>query len=195
MKTDRSILAVVLSAGLAAAIVPAEAGENYSFPSVNGVALAVTPTPHFVPPADAQAEAKIAPYTGSLSVVGVSKSGDYAPLPKYEGRFGMKTTSGDAYAYRFLTHALASAAYRNYEQDYYRLFGPGYAVATWTDRVLSGYIEVGYGGAVDAWTAGAYYLSKLRGPRRRHESAPDLSTMPEFRSHPELDAAPVFEAK
>jgi len=103
----------------------------------------------------------------------------------------MRSQRADAYSYRFLTHALASASFANYAADYYRLFTPGYAVTTWTER-MAGVVDIGYGGAIDSWTAGAYYMARLRGPARRGETAPDLSLMPKFRPHPELEQNPTF---
>jgi hypothetical protein len=109
----------------------------------------------------------------------------------HDERFGMRSRAAEAYAYQFLTHMLNSSSYANYAADYARLFAPGYAVSTWTDRMF-GMVDAGYGGPVDSWTAAAYYMPHRRGPARRHESAPDLSTMPEFRPHPELQTNPTF---
>lgn len=181
----------VTAAALAAAVSSAVASETLTFPSANGVSV-VSSTPHFgnqfASPGDGVATVKF----GSLAVHGTGTY--YAPLPPptaYDERFGKRSREADAYAFRFLTHALSAASYANYAADYYRLFAPNYAVTAWTDRV-AGLVEAGYGGAVDSWTAGAYYLGRVRGPMRRSESAPDLSTMPKFGPHPELEDAPIF---
>lgn len=181
---------IALSLGLAAAL-PAQAEEKYAFPSVSGAMIAST-SAKFAPPASPQGEAQVvAPGVGTLA----AKS-DRPPLPigspDYKSRFGMRAQSSDAYGYRFLTHALASQSFANYAADYYRLFTPGYAVTAWTDRV-AGFVETGYGSAIDSWTGGAYYLGRARGPAVRRETKPDLSTMPEFRPHPELQTHPTFD--
>jgi len=198
MSLNRNTRAAVIALSLAsaaAAAMPAAAGDTYTFPSANGTMIAATATPQFAPPVGAHVETGIlAPGTGGVVLTGVSKS-DHIPLPigspDYKARFGMHSQSGDAYAYRFLTHALASQSYANYAADYYRLFAPGYAVTAWTDRV-AGFVETGYGGAVDSWTGGAYYLGRVRGPSSRRNSPPDLSRMPVFRPHPELETNPTF---
>ena len=84
------------------------------------------------------------------------------------------------------------SAFANYANDYYRLFAPGHAVGTWTDRV-AGFVDSGYGGPVDGWTVATYYMPARRGPRR--DSAPDLSLMPTLRAHPELQQDPTFTTK
>jgi hypothetical protein len=151
-------------------------------------------TSQFVPPASPQTGANaVAPgLGGAIAVTGASKV-DHLPLPLGSpGHYGMRSQSSDAYAYRFITHALASQSFANYAADYYRLFTPGYAVTAWTDRV-AGFVETGYGNAVDSWTGGAYYLGRVRGPSGRRNSPPDLSTMPVFRPHPELETHPTFD--
>jgi hypothetical protein len=90
-----------------------------------------------------------------------------------------------------MSHALMVAPYANYAADYARLFAPNYAVTAWTDRVF-GVVDSGYS-AVDGWTAAAYGLPHVQGPRRRGESSPDLTLMPTFRAHPELDRRPTFK--
>jgi len=188
--------AVALSLGLAAgAAMPAAADDSFTFPSASGTMIAATATPQFAPPAGAQVEAGfVAPETGGVVLTGVSKP-DQIPLPigspDHKARFGMHSQSGDVYGYRFLTHALASQSFANYAADYYRLFTPGYAVTAWTDRV-AGFVETGYGNAVDSWTGGAYYMGRVRGPSTRRNSPPDLSRMPVFRPHPELETHPTF---
>jgi hypothetical protein len=193
-KTSTAVIALSLAA---AAAMPAAASEKYSFPSASGTMIAAT-TSQFVPPATPQSETQvIAPETGAaIAVTGASKS-NQVPLPigspDYKARYGMRSQSAaDVYSYRFLTHALASQSLANYAADYYRLFTPGYAVTAWTDRV-AGFVETGYGNAVDSWTGGAYYLGRVRGPSGRRNSPPDLSTMPVFRAHPELETHPTFD--
>jgi hypothetical protein len=127
----------------------------------------------------------------------MTTSGYFVPPAPTSGRghgdrFGMRSHAAEAYAYKFFTHALSTASYANYAADYARLFAPGYAVSTWTDRMF-GVIDAGYGGPVDSWTAAAYYMPRVQGPTRRRESAPDLSTMPSFRPHPELETPPTFK--
>ncbi len=190
MKTSSKLVTLITAGLTLASGGTALAGEQYSFPSPNG-ALVVATTPHFAP-VTAEPQTVLAVNIGG----GLSASGDHAPpLPigghTYKDRFGMHSQSGDAYSYRFLTNALASQSFANYAADYYRLFTPGYAVTAWTDRVY-GFVELGYGGAIDGWTGGAYYLGKVRGPSRRRDAAPDLSVMPTFRAHPELEEKPVF---
>jgi len=190
-KTSTSVIALSLAMAAAAAM-PAAADDALTFPSASGAMIAATATPQFVAPTGANVEAGlIAPEAGGLVLTGVSKT-DHLPLPygsDYK-RFGMQS-QGDAYAYRFLTHALASQSFANYAADYYRLFTPGYAVTAWTDRV-AGFVETGYGNSVDSWTGGAYYLGRVRGPSTRRNSPPDLSRMPVFRPHPELETHPTF---
>ena len=188
---------------LASTLVGATAAQadQYSFPSSSG-ALIASSTATFVqlPGSDVSAGPLTPPGTGNqfsvLSSPGMDTTGiprlapPPAGSPNYRDRFE-RNTSGDAASYGFLTSALTSASYANYAADYYRLFAPGHAVAEWTDRV-AGIVQVGYGGAVDSWTAGAYYLNRLHGPARRTESAPDLTLLPKFRPHPELEQNPSF---
>lgn len=186
-----TVLASAVLAGMIATT--ASAGDKFSFPSSNGASIAA-PVQHFGAPASdsgaVQPSAGIAIGVSANAGGKVPLSPLYAPngKPRFEGR----PQSGDAYSYRFLTQALASQAFANYAADYYRLFAPNYAVTAWTDRV-SGIIDVGYGSAIDSWTAGAHYLNRVRGPRVRRDSPPDLSTMPEFRPHPELETQPTFQ--
>lgn len=190
-KTSTAVIALSLAA---AAAMPAAADDQYSFPSASGTMIAAT-TSQFVPPAIGHADANaVAPELGgAVAVTGASKFNNI-PLPigspDYKARYGVHSPSADAYAYRFITHALASQSFANYAADYYRLFAPGYAVTAWTDRV-AGFVETGYG-AVDSWTGGAYYLGRVRGPSGRRNSPPDLSKMPAFRPHPELETHPTF---
>jgi hypothetical protein len=191
MRHNRNFLAASISALALAgtSVSPATADEKYSFPSVSGASISAAP--HFVPP---DGSAAFSASVSGLGVKGVAKM-DKVPIPLVAptyGHFAALAPSGDAYGYRFLTHALRSQSFANYAADYYRLFAPAYAVTAWTDRV-SGIVETGYGGAVDSWTAGAYGLARVRGPSRRRNSAPDLSIMPEFRPHPELENNPTFE--
>jgi hypothetical protein len=191
MRHNRNLVAaavsvMVIAGGIAG---PATAGDKFAFPSMNGATI--TAAPQFAPPA-AEAKQALSPSLGSFGVKGMKT--DQIPLPFVTlnyGRFAAFAPGADAYAYRFLTHALASQSIANYAADYARIFAPGYAVTAWTDRV-SGVIDTGYGGAVDSWTAGAYYMGRVRGPARRRDSPPDLSTMPEFRPHPELQTHPTF---
>lgn len=194
--TPKSKLATAVTAATALLMGTAQAwaSDQFSFPSVNGAGIAGS-APVFVAPAGADAHAQgLAPqFAGSLSI---NTSGYFVPPAPTSGlghgdRFGMRSHAAEAYGYKFLTHALSTASYANYAADYVRLFAPGYAVGTWTDRML-GMVDAGYGGPVDSWTAAAYYMPRVRGPVRRRESAPDLSTMPSFRAHPELQAPPMF---
>ena len=194
MKTSSKLVTLITASLTMAASGTAWADEQYSFPSPNG-ALVVATTPHFAP-VTGEPQVVLAVHAGGASLSGLSAPGDNAPpLPigghTYKDRFGMHAQGGDPYSYRFLTSALASQSFANYAADYYRLFTPGYAVTAWTDRVY-GFVELGYGGAIDGWTGGAYYLGKVRGPSRRRNAAPDLSVMPTFRAHPELEEKPVF---
>lgn len=191
-KTTAATIALILLAGTSSAV---QAADQFSFPSANGAAVASS-TSQFAPVAPSDGPGAL-PAVGSAVIgAGATKGGDVAPLPvgsaDYKARFGMRPYGGDPYAYRFFTHALASQSFANYAADYYRLFTPGYAVQAWTDRV-AGFVETGYGGAVDSWTGGAYYLARLRGPSRGRNSPPDLSTMPTFRAHPELETHPTFD--
>lgn len=185
--------AVTAAAALSMGTAQARASDQFSFPSVNGVGIAGS-APVFVAPAATEVNTQgLAPqFAGSLSV---NTSAYFVPPAPTTGlghgdRFGMQSHAAEAYGYKFLTHALNTASYANYAADYVRLFAPGYAVGAWTDRMF-GMIDAGYGGPVDSWTAAAYYMPRVRGPVRRLESAPDLSTMPSFRPHPELQA-PTF---
>jgi hypothetical protein len=200
MKTTGKLATVVTASTiLLAGSADAWASDQYSFPSMSGATIAAA-TPTFVAPAATVGEAgapSAAPYaSNSLSVGGAQVSYKFVPPAPtsgraYDERFGMRSRAAEAYAYQFLTHMLNSSSYANYAADYARLFAPGYAVSTWTERVF-GTVDAGYGGAVDSWTAAAYYMPRLRGPARRRETAPDLSPMPELRPHPELQAPPTF---
>jgi len=198
MKTSNKLVTLITAGLTLATGQTALAEDQYSFPSPNGALVAAT-SPHFAP-ASAEPQASLAADVGGMSVAsGLAVSIDKAPpLPigghTYKDRFGMHSQGGDAYSYRFLTNALASQSFANYAADYYRLFTPGYAVTAWTDRVY-GLVDLGYGGAIDSWTGGAYYLGKVRGPSRRRDAAPDLSVMPTFRAHPELEEKPVFSTE
>ncbi len=191
MRHNRKILAAAVSAMALAGVFtgPATAGDKFAFPSMSGATIVAAP--QFAPPA-AETKSALSPNLGAFGVKGMKADKIPLPLvtPNY-GRFAAFAPSADAYAYRFLTHALASQSFANYAADYARLFAPGYAVTAWTDRV-SGVIDTGYGSAIDSWTAGAYYMGRVRGPVRRRETAPDLSRMPEFRPHPELETHPTF---
>jgi hypothetical protein len=192
-------LATAITAVLLASTA-AQASDQFSFPSSSGALIAASAPPStFVEQASvASAEANgVAPSLGG-SITATSTSASNVPAARlplgqvyrrdtYVGR----SQAADAYAYHFLTRALASSSFGQYAADYYRLFTPGAAVSTWTER-MAGVVDAGYGGAIDGWTAGAYYLAKLRGPARRRETAPDLSTMPTFRAHPELEQPPTF---
>jgi hypothetical protein len=196
--TPTSKLATVVTAvaTLLMGTAQAWASEQFSFPSTNGAGIAAA-TPVFVAPTGAEANMpSVAPQVASsFSATGVSTY--FVPPAPTSGRdhgerFGMRSHAAEAaYAYGFFTHALSTASYANYAADYVRLFAPGHAVGTWTDRMF-GIVDASYGGPVDSWTAAAYYMPRVRGPARRHESAPDLSTMPAFRSHPELQTPPTF---
>jgi hypothetical protein len=186
MKTNRILVTTITAALTLASGATALAGESYSFPSASG-ALIVDATPRFAPVA-VHADAKLGGSAAMSPVFGVGAANDKSlPLPVY----APARSSADGYSYRFLTHALASQSFANYAADYYRIFTPGYAVTEWTDRVY-GIVGLGYGGAIDGWTAGAHYMGKVRGPSRRKETAPDLSVMPTFRAHPELQENPSF---
>jgi hypothetical protein len=186
----RRTITIAAAVAIAAMNVTAvSASDSFTFPSSNGVALSTT-TPHFAPVLSPKADAVTV--GGALSFGGLGSPGDKVPLPLYAPERSRAAYSNDPYAYHFLTHALASQGLANYAADYYRLFVPGHAVTAWTDRV-AGMVEVGYGGAVDSWTGGAYYLGRVRGPRTRRNAPPDLSTMPTFRAHPELETHPTFK--
>lgn len=188
LRKHATLIAATVTMALAST---ASASENFSFPSANG-AVVVATTPTF----GNQAAFGSPNVTLKASYkTGYGMGPDYPPLPAptpYEQRFSHGSPETGGYAFTFLTRALGFASYANYAADYYRLFAPNYAVNTWTDRAF-GVIDAGYGGAVDSWTAGAYYLGRARGPRLRRETAPDLNPMPKFRPHPELEGAPTFE--
>lgn len=193
--TIRSTMA--LSAMLLAfASVSAEAADQtYFFPSPGGAQLGAAPSPQFQAPAtDASAAVTTGVVaTGANAADGSALGAAKLPLPVvtrgYGGQYG-RSEEAAAYAYHFLTHALGSQSFSNYAADYYRLFTPGYAVSTWTDRVY-GMANVGYG-SVDGWTAGVYTLPRVGGRSYGRNSPPDLSVMPKLKSHPELDKQPTF---
>ncbi len=199
MISHRNIATAVTTAAALLVSTAAHASDQYSFPSPDGPLIAASTTSlSFVQipsPGGADAAGSVPSLGGSLTPTGASSMSPVPPppvaSPDYRDRFGARSSNADAYGYRFLTSALATASFANYAADYNRLFAPGYAVSAWTDRV-SGFIELGYGGAVDSWTAGAYYLARVRGPARRSETAPDLTLMPKFRPHPELEQTPTF---
>jgi hypothetical protein len=185
-------IAVALFAFVSA---PAQAADTYFFPSSGGAQLSATPAPQFVQPTtESNADVKtgiVSTSTGTTDAVTLTAARLPVPVVTrgYGGRFG-RSDEASAYAYRFLTHALASQSFSNYAADYYRLFTPGYAVSTWTDRVY-GMVDAGYG-SVDGWTAGVYMLPRVGGRSYGRNSAPDLSVMPKFKSHPELEKDPTF---
>lgn len=187
MNTTRNIATLVTAGALCICTTGNAAEGNYAFPSASGVQLSATPAPTFVAAADGG--------TAQPSAAGVSIGNAFIyghpalarhqlPPPAYTG-------GQMPYASRLMSHTLMVAPYANYAADYARLFAPNYAVSAWTDRVF-GVVESGYS-AVDGWTASAYGLSRLQGPRRRGESAPDLTLMPTFRAHPDLDPGPTFK--
>lgn len=188
---------VTLSVTLLALTCSAEAAElTYSFPSPGGAQLGATPSPQFVPPAaDGQSDVRTGVVlTSTTSVTDASALGaSKVPLPVaargYGGDYG-RSEAAAAFAYRFITHALGQQSFSNYSADYYRLFTPGYAVSTWTDRVY-GMVDVGYG-SVDGWTSGVYGLNRVGGRSYGRNSPPDLSTMPKLKRHPELEKQPSF---
>lgn len=186
METTRSIATAVTMATLAiGAASGARAGETFAFPSANGVQLASAPAPTFSLPA--QSAPQIG-FGGAKFDHGHMQTARHEPpLPPPAFAYGHQTP----YASRFMSHALMIAPYANYAADYSRLFAPNHALDAWTDRVF-GIVTSGYG-AVDGWTAVAYGLPRAAGPRRRNESVPDLSTMPKFRAHPELQETPAFD--
>lgn len=188
--TNKIATAVTAVALLAGTMNAANAGEQYVFPSVGGVQLAATPAPTFVGPGQSHAGHNIAASVGGGTFVygqpGFSRQEPPPPPPGYA--FGPQAAP---YAGRLMSHALSVSPYANYAADYARLFAPNYAVAAWTDRVF-GIVEGGYS-PVDGWTAAAYGLPRVAGPRRRSESAPDLSLMPSFRAHPELHNGSTFK--
>jgi hypothetical protein len=189
MKATRTLATAVTTATLTiAAASIATAGDQYVFPSANGVQLSATPAPAFVPAAPGgYPQANMAGAGGNF-VYGHPSFGRHEPPPLPV--FAYAPQQPAPYANHLMSHALAVAPYANYAADYARLFAPSYAVSAWTDRVF-GVIDSGYG-AVDGWTAAAYGLPRLHGPNRRSESPPDLSTMPPLRAHPELDRGPTF---
>lgn len=182
--------AVTAAALLTGTVSTANASEQYVFPSAGGVQLAATPTPTFFGPGQSYAGPNIAASVGGGNFMhgqpGFSRHEPPLPPPGYA--FGPQTAP---YAGRLMSHALTVAPYANYAADYARLFAPSYAVAAWTDRVF-GIVDGGYS-PVDGWTAAAYGLPRVAGPRRRSESAPDLSLMPNFRAHPELHNGSTFK--
>lgn len=189
MKSKRIVATAITTSALSIfAAGAALAGETYAFPSVGGVQLSATPAPTFTAPAQHdQQQAKIALPAGTY-VYGQPMLSRYEPPPVFTT---LLPRGAAPYAGRLMSHALMVAPYANYAADQARLLAPNYAVTAWTDRVF-GFVDSGYG-AVDGWTAATYGLPRLRGPHRRGESAPDLSTMPTFRAHPELDRAPTFK--
>lgn len=188
---------VTLSVTLFALTVSAQAAEvSYSFPSPSGAQLGAMQSPQFAAPAtDAQSDVKTGVVsTSATSVTDASALGaSKLPVPVvargYGGEYG-RSEAAAAFAYRFLTHALAQQSFSNYSADYYRLFTPGYAVSTWTDRVY-GMVDVGYG-SIDGWTSGVYGLNRVGGRSYGRNSPPDLSVLPKFKSHPELEKQPTF---
>jgi hypothetical protein len=190
MKAKRVIATVVTTTVLSIFTAGAAiAGENYVFPSASGVQLSATPAQTFAPPVQSSDHARV-----NLSVpMGTHAYGQpmfsthEPPLPPPV--FANLQQGAAPYISRLMSHALMVAPYANYAADQARLFAPNYAVTAWTDRVL-GVVESGYG-AVDGWTT--YGMPRLRGPRHRGESTPDLTTMPTFRAHPELDRTPAFK--
>ena len=191
METTRTIATTVTIAALMISTAQiATAGEQYAFPSHNGAQLAATPTPVFgVPGQTTLSIGNVA--AGTKLAYGHTSFADVAPpLPPPGYAFGPQQTP---YAGRLMSHALMVAPYANYAADYSRLFAPNYAVTAWTDRVF-GIVTGGYG-TVDGWTAAAYGLSRVAGPRRHSESAPDLSTMPKLRAHPELQESLKFDRR
>lgn len=176
----------------------ASAGEHYSFPSPNGLLVAAAPATYFAVPGSVDAT----PAEVSLDMrhQSYAKDKEFTPIALapagaafYAERFGGRSSrSAEADGFRFITQALSYSAFANYANDYYRLFAPGHAVGAWTDRV-AGFVDSGYGGPVDGWTAAAYYLPRRAG--RHRDSAPDLSLMPTLRAHPELQQDPTFKTK
>lgn len=193
MNSPKTHSTIALAAALFALLsAPAEAADQtFYFPSAGGTQIGAAPVPHFVAPsAEATADVKTGIVATEASALGAAKPPVPAVARGYGGRFGRSDEAAAAYAYRFLTHALGAQSFSNYAADYYRLFTPGYAVSTWTDRVY-GAVDVGYG-SIDGWTAGVYTLRHVGGPSRGRDSPPDLSVMPKFRPHPELEKQPTF---
>lgn len=184
--TGKLATAVTAAALSLCSVAIANAGDNYVFPSASGVQLSASPAPGFVSPQ---------PNVPGVSVGNAFVYGQPAlarhdlplPLPGYAGG----PAPGVPYANRLMSHALMVAPYANYAADYARLFAPNYAVSAWTDRVF-GVVDSGYS-AVDGWTAATYGMPRLQGARRHGESSPDLTLMPTFRAHPELDRSPTFK--
>ncbi len=186
MNVTRKLATVITAAAFSISCTAiAAAGENYTFPSASGVQLSASPAPGFVSPQ---------PNVPGVSVANTFVYGQPAlarhelplPPPGYAGG----PAPGVPYANRLMSHALMVAPYANYAADYARLFAPNYAVSAWTDRVF-GVVDSGYS-AVDGWTAAAYGMPRLQGSQRYRESSPDLTLMPTFRAHPELDRNPTF---
>jgi hypothetical protein len=188
MKATRSLATAVTTAALSlAASSIAAAGDQYVFASPGGVQLAASPAPTFAAPAVGHA---------SASNVTIGSTFGYGPaLHRYEPplpppSFAAGSSGAAPYAGQLMSHALMVAPYANYAADYARLFAPNHAVSAWTERVL-GVVDSGYT-TVDGWTAATYGMPRVSGPRRRGESRPDLSLMPSFRAHPELDRPSTF---
>jgi len=191
MKTTRTIAtAVTIATSMIGTTQVTTAGEQYAFPSPNGAQLAATPAPVFVVPGQTALGIGNAA-TGIKFAYGHTFTNHELPppLPPPGYAFGPQAP----YAGRLMSHALMVAPYANYAADYSRLFAPSYAVTAWTDRVF-GIVTGGYG-TVDGWTAAAYGLPRVVGPRRRSESAPDLSPMPKLRAHPELQESLKFDRR
>lgn len=164
----------------------AAAGEQYVFPSAAGVQLSASPPPTFVSPASSTSVSSLNVSHAFVSGYAARSSYD-PPLPPPNYAFGRSAP----YAGALMSRALMVAPYANYAADYARLFAPNYAITQWTERVF-GIVDGGYT-PVDGWTAATYGMPRLQGPHRRSESAPDLSAMPKFRPHPELEAGPTFK--
>jgi hypothetical protein len=191
MKAKRIIATAVTATVLSIfAAGMAIASENYVFPSASGIQLSATPAPTFAPPVQSDhPRANLSVPMGTHVYGQPMFSRREPPLPP--PIFANLQRCAAPYVSRLMSHALMVAPYANYAADQARLFAPNYAVTAWTDRVF-GIVDSGYG-AVDGWTAATYGMPGLRGPRRRGESPPDLTTMPTFRAHPELDRAPSFK--
>jgi len=190
-----NLMTAITTAALLGTSSLAYAGDGYSFPSADGMLIAAAAPTFFLPPSEAGTP--VLAGTEALSPPAVYGTGMASvPLAQppvgamfYAERFGAPARGADPYGYRFLTYALPYSAYANYANDYYRLFAPGYAVGEWTDRV-SGFVEMGHG-PVAGWTAAAYYLPPAGGPHK--DTAPDLTLMPQFQPHPELQNSPAFK--
>lgn len=189
------ILVTALTTVTMTAVAPlASADDQYTFPSISSATINANAPATFVAPSANVGTPGAAPSFRFGSPAENAKGAEVAPIALadaayYAERFGGRAGNTDAYGFRFATHALGYAGFANYANDYYRLFTPGFAVSQWTDRV-AGFVDIGYGGAVDGWTAATYYMPRLRG--RHRESSPDLSLMPTFRAHPELQQNPTF---